>query len=113
MEIEMSYPHDARCLLTQALLWTSRGARPVSIDEFLAAPDEVTADDIEMASPLLRHLGAGRIVAEGDLQFYAEPYYEEAGINPDWEPPAPEFIRHEEVPTFAFSARTVDFKHNT
>lgn len=54
-------------MLAQAVLWVSRGVRPVFDDTFLAAPDSLTEEDLEAAKPLIRCLREGCIQTHGNL----------------------------------------------
>jgi hypothetical protein len=98
-----------RCLLRQALLWVSRGTRPIDDDDFLAAPDKLNESDFEEAKPLIRHLHRGAITASGDLTRYYQGY-----INESWEDqPEPDTVKNYEPPPFVFSARSIDFEQNS
>jgi len=62
-----------RCLLSQALLWVSRGLQPIPDEDFLAAPDGLSESDLKHRIQLIRLLRLGAFDTQSVLRAYCEP----------------------------------------
>ena len=101
--MERSSDEPERCLLAQALLWVSRKLPPIAIEEFIAAPDEVTNEDTANSKELIRHLRAGRLEAQGNLILTQRDYEDTRQV----------FIRHDVVPSYAIRLTGISFDKNS
>jgi len=96
-----------RCLLSQALLWISRGLRPVPDVAFIAAAPEFEGSDYNFSIPLIRALRLGKFEVEGRLKvILCQPIGDREvkmglPISFEYSPPFSEFTK-----------RNIDFESN-